>query len=71
MNECLKKIGLNVVQARRMVYDTNEWREFVRVIAWGVAMGKNQNLMRRYTRGLLQLYETLRGEGLYVAKSTT
>ena len=50
MNECLKKIGLNVVQARRMVYDTNEWREFVRVIAWGVAMGKNQNLMRRYTR---------------------
>ena len=30
VNDCLKKRGLNVGQARRMVYDRNELREFVK-----------------------------------------
>ena len=37
--ECLKKRGLDVRQARRMVQDRNEWRGFVRGNAWGVAGG--------------------------------
>ena len=32
----LKKRGLKVGQVRRMVYDRNEWREFVREIARGM-----------------------------------
>ena len=36
-----KKRGLNVEQARRMVYDRNEWGEFVSGNAWGVARGMN------------------------------
>ena len=36
-NDCLKKRGLNVWQARRMVYDRNEWEEFVRGNDWGIA----------------------------------
>ena len=30
VKECLKKIGLDVRQARRMVQDRSEWRRFVR-----------------------------------------
>ena len=30
VNHCLKKRGLNVGKAKKMVYDRNEWREFVR-----------------------------------------
>ena len=30
MNDCLKKRGLNVGQARRMMYYRNEWQKFVR-----------------------------------------
>ena len=26
VNDCLKKRALNIVQARRMVYDRNEWQ---------------------------------------------
>ena len=37
VNDCLKKRGLNVGQARRVVYERNEWREFYRGNAWGVA----------------------------------
>ena len=39
VNDCLKKRGLNVQQARRMVYDRNEWREFLRGNAWVIARG--------------------------------
>ena len=35
VNDCLKKRGL------RMGYDRNEWREFVRGNAWGLAQGMN------------------------------
>ena len=35
MKECLKKRGLDVRQARRMVQDRSEWRGFVRGNAWG------------------------------------
>ena len=32
---CLKKMGFDVRQARRMVHDGNGWRGFVRGNAWG------------------------------------
>ena len=38
MNGCLKK-GLTVGQARRMMYDRNQWWEFVKGNAWGLAWG--------------------------------
>ena len=37
MKECLKKRGLDVRQARRMVQDRTEWRGFVRGNVCGVA----------------------------------
>ena len=39
--DCLRKRGLDVRQARRMVQDRSEWRGFVRGNAWGVAQGMN------------------------------
>ena len=39
MKECLKKRGLDVRQARRIVYVRSVWREFVRKNEWGVAWG--------------------------------
>ena len=41
VKECLKKRGLGVRQARRMVYDRSEWRGFVRGSALGVARWMN------------------------------
>ena len=41
VKECLKKRGLDVRQARRMVQDRSEWWGFVRGNAWGVARGMN------------------------------
>ena len=41
MKECLKKRWLDVRQARRMLQDRGEWREFVRRNAWGVAWRMN------------------------------
>ena len=41
MKDCMKKRGLDVRQARRIVHDRNVWREFVRRNAWGVARGMN------------------------------
>ena len=41
VNDCLKKIGLNLGQARRMVYDRNVWWEFLRENACGVARRMN------------------------------
>ena len=39
MKECLKKRGLDVRQARRMVQDRSEWLEFVRVECMGHSPG--------------------------------
>ena len=39
MNDCLNKKALNVGQAGKMMYERNEWQEFVRVSAWGIARG--------------------------------
>ena len=39
VKECLKKRRLDVKQARRMVQDMCEWREFVRGNAWVIARG--------------------------------
>ena len=41
VKECLKKRGLDVRQARRIVQDRSEWRGFVWGSAWGVARGMN------------------------------
>ena len=46
LNDCLKKWGLNVGQPRRMVYDRDEWRGFVRGNFWGIARGMNPWLWR-------------------------
>ena len=39
VEECLKKRGLDVRQASRMVHDRNEWWGFVRENAWDVTRG--------------------------------
>ena len=41
VKECLKKIGLDVRQARKFIQDRSEWRGFVRGKAWSVARGMN------------------------------
>ena len=41
MNDCLKNIGLDIGQARRMVHGRNEWQAFLRRNAWGVDWGAN------------------------------
>ena len=41
VKECLRKRGLDVRQARRMVQDRSEWWGFVRGNAWGIAQGMN------------------------------
>ena len=41
VKECLRKRGLNIRQARRMIQDRCEWRGFVRWHVWGVALGMN------------------------------
>ena len=41
MKDCLKKRGLDVKQARRMVQHRNECQGFVRRKAWGIARGMN------------------------------
>ena len=35
VKECLRKRGLDVRQARRMVHDRSEWRGFLRGNVWG------------------------------------
>ena len=39
VKDCLRKRGLDIRQARRMVQNRSEWRGFVRGNAWGVAQG--------------------------------
>ena len=41
VNDCLKKGGLNVLQPRGMIYDRNEWWDFVKGNAWVMAQGIN------------------------------
>ena len=41
VKDCLRKRGLNVRQARRMMQDRTEWRWFVRGNTWSVAKGMN------------------------------
>ena len=60
VNDCLKKRG----QASMMVYDKNEWWEFVRGECLGHRAGDEPlTLTRCYSCGLSLLYETLRGGG--------
>ena len=58
VKDCLRKMGLDVRQARRMVKDRSEWWEFVR----GECMGRSSEdkpltLTRCHSCGLPQLYE--------------
>ena len=39
VKDCLKKRGLDIRRARKMVRDRSEWRGFVRGNTWGVARG--------------------------------
>ena len=41
VKDCLRKRGLDIRQARRMVQNRSEWRGFVRGNAWGVAWEMN------------------------------
>ena len=41
MKDCLKKRGLDVRQARRMLHDRSVWQGFVGKNAWGIAWGMN------------------------------
>ena len=41
VKEYLRKRGLDVRKARRMVQDKCEWHGFVRGNAWGIARGTN------------------------------
>ena len=64
VNDCLKKRSLNVSQARRIVYDKNEWKEFLRGECLGYSLRDEPlTLMRCYSCGLSQLYETLKDGG--------
>ena len=44
VKEYLKKRGLDVRQARRMVHDRSEWHRFLRGNAWDVVWGMNPQL---------------------------
>ena len=62
MKECLKKRGLDIRQARKMVQDRSEWQEFVKGNACGVARKVNPlTLTRCHSCWLPQLYEALEG----------
>ena len=54
MKESLKKRGLHVRQARKMVQDKSEWQGFVKG-------DESLTLMRCHSCGSLQLYEALEG----------
>ena len=41
VKDCLKKRGLEVRQARRMVHDRSAWRGYMRENAWAVVRGMN------------------------------
>ena len=41
---CLKKKGLDIRQARRIVQDRSEWQRFVKWNEWGVAQGMTADL---------------------------
>ena len=41
VKDCLRKRGLDVRQARRMVLDRSEWQRFLRRTAWFIAHGTN------------------------------
>ena len=63
---------LNIGQARRMLYDMNEWREFINGNGCKHSLGDVPlTLMRSYSCRLSLLYETLRNGGLSMAKPVT
>ena len=62
MKECLKKTGLDVRQAKRMVQYRSEWRRFVRGNYIGHSpWDESLTLTRYHSCGLPQPYETLEG----------
>ena len=63
MNDHLKKRDLNVGRAMKMVYDRNEWREFVRGMVGDSPGDEPLTWTRCYSCGLSLLYEVLKGIG--------
>ena len=61
VKDCLKKRGLDVRQARRMVHDRRVRWGFVRGNAWGVAREESLILTRCYSFKIPQPYEALKG----------
>ena len=62
VKECLKKRGLYVGQARRIVQDRSEWRGFVRGECMGHSLGDEPlTLTRCHSCGLPQLHEACEG----------
>ena len=67
VKECLRKRGLGVRQARRMLQDRSGWRGFVRGIAWGHSPGDEPLTLTR-----CQSYmKLLKGGSPSVAEPTT
>ena len=63
MKHSLKKRGLDVRQARRMVHDRNVWHGFVRGEYMGCSLGdESLTLMIYYNCEMLQPYEALEGQ---------
>ena len=60
MKVCLKKRGLDVRQARRMVHDRSVWQMFVKGECMGHCPG-GEPLMRCYTCEMPQPFEDLEG----------
>ena len=71
MKECLKKRGLDVRQARRMVQDRNEWCGFVRGNAGGCPGDEPLTLIRCNSCELPQLYEAFEGWKSFLGDPTT
>ena len=61
VKECLKKRGLYVRQAMRMVQDRSEWWGFVRRDAWFSPGDEPLTLTRCHSYGLSELYEAFEG----------
>ena len=71
MKDCLRKRGLVVRQARRMVQDRSEWQGFVRGNTWGIARGMNPRPRRDATVMGCHSYMKPVGGNLSVAKPAT
>ena len=71
LKDCLRKRGLEVRQARRVVQDRSEWQGFVRGNALGIAQGMKARPSREATVLGCHIYMKPVGANLSVDKPTT